>query len=109
MRGQIHGAASEHDAPTLDRLNEVFGTLGHETEPCLMRVELQNSSERLLRHYRKIVGVIQEHPGHRASYRANTAYELCQTLADGGNSAIVGRTQTECHRGMVRGAHTLRI
>jgi hypothetical protein len=53
----------EHHAAALDRFNEVLGALCNETEARLVRVELQNTAQRLLRHHREIVGVIYQHPG----------------------------------------------
>jgi hypothetical protein len=73
-----------------------------------MGVELQNPSESLLGHHGKIVGIVQEHPCHRAGHRTHTTHELRQTLTDGGYSAIVGRTEAECHGCLMDGAHTLR-
>jgi len=100
---KVYRATMEHHTATLDRLNEVFATLGNEAEPGLMGVEFQNTAERLLGDHRKIVGIIEKHPGGCIGHGSDTADEFGQALANGGDAAIIGRREAEGHRVLMNG------
>jgi hypothetical protein len=55
---QNHRITLHHHTATLDGFNEVFRTLGHETEPGLVGVEFQDAAERLLGYHGEIVGIV---------------------------------------------------
>jgi hypothetical protein len=95
--------ALEHNTPGLDWFNEVFRTLGDETETGLVCMEFQDSAQSLLCYDGKIVGVVHEYPGDRIGDWANPTNEFREPLANGGNSAIIGGTETENHGILVFG------
>jgi len=96
--GQIHRATPEHNTSTLDGFDEVFAGESDEAEPCLVGVEFEDTPQSLLGYSGEIVGVIQEHPGNCIRNGANAAHEFRESLADGGDSTIIGGTQTQRHR-----------
>ena len=107
---QIHRFTGQHHTPALDRFNEVFATLRHKAEPCLVRMEFQNASQRLLGHDRKVVGIIEEHPGNRVGHGSHPSYKLGETLADGRDAAIIRGRKAKGHRCLMRRIrNTLRL
>lgn len=102
----------ENDTATLNRLDEVLRALGDETEAGLVCIELHDAAEGLLDDHVvlavDVVGIIEEHPGGRTGNGAALAHEFRETLADGGDAALIGGAEAEGHRGLLaRSGNTL--
>jgi hypothetical protein len=91
MKG--HRVKLENYTAALNRLNEVLGALGDETESRLVCIELHDTAESLLDDNMvlavDIVGIIKEHPRRCARHRTALAHELCETLTNGGNATLI--------------------
>ena len=102
-----HGMELENNTATLDRLDEVLGTLGNETETGLVGIEFHDTPEGLLDNHMvlavDVVGVIEEHPGGGAGDGAALADELREPLAYGDDTALIGRAESERHGGLLGG------
>jgi hypothetical protein len=87
----------------------VFAGESNETESCLVRVEFEYTTERLLSHCGQIVGIVEEHPGDCVRYGTNTTNKFGQTLTNSGDATVICRTQTEGHRGLMLHRNSLTL
>jgi hypothetical protein len=86
-----HGSELENDTAALDWFNDVFGGLGNENKACLVRVEFQDTTERLLGHLRKIrlLGIVKQNPGDGAVLGLLATDELREALSDSRDAAVI--------------------